>query len=60
MICSCVECEKKGCGAYHDQCEPFGEWSKQNEANRKRREMQRHDLSRDQEMKYRRKLRLRK
>ena len=21
--CPCVNCEKKGCGAYHDECEKF-------------------------------------
>ena len=21
--CPCVNCEKKGCGAYHDKCEKF-------------------------------------
>ena len=60
MKCPCIDCEKKGCGAYHDKCEPFKEWSRQNEESRKRRAMDRRDLSRDLEMKYRRKLRMRK
>ena len=23
MICPCKDCEKKGCGVYHDKCEEY-------------------------------------
>ena len=28
MKCPCIECEKKGCGTYHDICEPYQEYVK--------------------------------
>lgn len=31
MICPCKDCENKGCGVYHDQCEEYQkyvEWRK--------------------------------
>lgn len=28
MICPCKECEKKGCGSYHDECVSYLEWVK--------------------------------
>lgn len=31
----CGACEKKGCGAYHDQCEAFQEYLKQKAEIRK-------------------------
>ena len=39
MICPCKDCENKGCGTYHDQCEKYQqyvEWRQNlNEAKRK-------------------------
>lgn len=26
MICPCKDCEKKGCGAYHDKCKKYQEY----------------------------------
>lgn len=26
----CIECEKKGCGAYHDECEKYKEYVEKN------------------------------
>lgn len=28
MICPCKDCEHKGCGAYHSQCEAYLEYVK--------------------------------
>lgn len=28
MKCPCVECEKRGCGTFHDQCETYLEYKK--------------------------------
>lgn len=28
MLCPCKECEKKGCGTYHDQCEEYQKFVK--------------------------------
>lgn len=25
----CVECDKKGCGSYHDQCEKYKKWKEE-------------------------------
>ena len=55
MKCPCRECEKRGCGPYHDQCTAysrFREW--RNEVNRKiAEERQKKELSHDHEMRYR-------
>lgn len=24
--CPCVDCQNKGCGSYHDKCEPYKEF----------------------------------
>ena len=29
----CRRCERKGCGAYHDECVPFQEYCKQRDQN---------------------------
>lgn len=29
MKCPCINCENKGCGSYHDKCEPFQEYKKE-------------------------------
>lgn len=29
MICPCKNCEKKGCGPYHDECKAYQEWSQE-------------------------------
>ena len=26
MKCPCADCEKKGCGSYHDNCKPYQEF----------------------------------
>lgn len=26
MICPCKDCENKGCGTYHDQCEKYQQY----------------------------------
>ena len=31
----CVDCERKGCGAYHDQCEKFKQYKEEVKAYRK-------------------------
>lgn len=31
--CPCKNCDKKGCGAFHDVCGPYQEWQAENEAN---------------------------
>lgn len=31
----CVDCEMKGCGAYHDQCEKFKQYKEEVKAYRK-------------------------
>ena len=37
--CPCKTCEFKGCGEYHDICEPYKEWQVKNEEyNAKRHE----------------------
>lgn len=28
MICPCKDCERKGCGEYHAQCEAYIEYAK--------------------------------
>jgi hypothetical protein len=28
MICPCKDCENKGCGSYHSQCERYIEYAK--------------------------------
>lgn len=34
----CKDCERKGCGSYHDQCPEYLAWKKElNEANEKAR-----------------------
>lgn len=29
MNCPCINCERKGCGAYHDQCKKFKKYTKE-------------------------------
>ena len=26
MYCPCKDCNKKGCGSYHDQCDSYQKW----------------------------------
>ena len=33
----CKDCEKRGCGAYHSQCEVYKMWKEQNEKLRMER-----------------------
>lgn len=28
MLCPCKDCEKKGCGVYHDKCEEYQKFAK--------------------------------
>ena len=41
MLCPCKDCEKKGCGKYHDVCEKYLEFIRQKkiENNNRREEM---------------------
>lgn len=32
IIAPCINCEKKGCGSYHDICEKYKEFRKQKDA----------------------------
>ena len=34
MNCPCKDCDKKGCGSYHDQCEPYQQWMQYREAKK--------------------------
>lgn len=34
MKCPCIKCEKKGCGTFHDQCEPYQKYSKDRKDDR--------------------------
>lgn len=33
--CPCKDCERKGCGPYHDVCEPYQDYCKNRTLNRK-------------------------
>lgn len=35
--CPCKDCEKKGCGPYHDKCEPYQKYVRENQAEKKDR-----------------------
>ena len=38
MVCPCKDCEKKGCGDYHSQCQEYLEYKKwKGETNGKRK-----------------------
>lgn len=58
MICPCKTCDRKGCGSYHDSCEPYKEWAAANKEKNEKRKAEKdvRQLSRDHEMKYRRNL----
>lgn len=32
--CPCKDCENKGCGSYHDECEPYQKFRKGRENNK--------------------------
>lgn len=36
MECPCKDCEKKGCGVYHDKCEKYLEYSAYRKYTKKR------------------------
>lgn len=57
MICPCKNCEKKGCGSYHDQCNEYQVWSDWRKQFNQNRLMDQEmlQISRDHERKYRRK-----
>lgn len=58
MKCPCKDCEKKGCGSFHDSCENFKKWTaSRQEANKiKWLEQDSRSMSRDHEIKYRKNL----
>lgn len=56
MICPCKGCENNGCGAFHDQCEPYQQWQKDRRAESDKRAAMSYQMSRDHELKYRRNL----
>ena len=35
--CPCINCEKKGCGAYHDKCEKYQAFKRDSAAEAKKR-----------------------
>lgn len=37
MIVPCKDCERKGCGAYHSQCEQYQKYTKERETMREQR-----------------------
>ena len=43
MLCPCKDCDKKGCGVYHDECQPYQEFVKWKRAknDEERKEKQR-------------------
>lgn len=43
MKCPCKDCDNKGCGAYHAQCEKYLDWKKELEEYRKQ-EKQRNEI----------------
>lgn len=55
MKCPCVECEKKGCGAYHDQCPEYSLYRawRQDVCQWMAEQRKKNDISRDHERKYR-------
>ena len=55
MRAPCKDCERKGCGAYHDRCPAFMEWTKWNAGIARQRslESETRGISRDHELKYR-------
>lgn len=56
MGCPCKECEKVGCGSFHDECDKYVAWrAEREEISKKRLESHAH-ISRSRELKYRRKL----
>lgn len=38
MTCPCQRCERKGCGAYHDECEVYRVYVEERRRERERRE----------------------
>ena len=35
MRCPCIECEKQGCGAFHDKCELYKQYAEERVLDRK-------------------------
>ena len=35
MRCPCIECEKRGCGVFHDQCELYKKYTEERVLDRK-------------------------
>ena len=38
MECPCKDCSRRGCGNYHDMCEPYNAWKTQVDKDRTRRQ----------------------
>ena len=55
MKCPCKECERSGCGPYHDQCQQYSVWKewRQKIIREKAKDREKTELSRDHEMRYR-------
>lgn len=60
MKCPCIACEKKGCGVYHDVCADYQKYvqARQKINERNRQDAENRQISRDQEIKYRRNLKM--
>lgn len=40
MTCPCIDCERKGCGAYHDKCELYKKYKEdKTKINKLRKDM---------------------
>lgn len=55
MSCPCENCERKGCGAFHDRCDDFLAWKAQLEQASKNKYLYNDtwSLSREHEIRYR-------
>ena len=52
VLCPCKDCSMKGCGSYHDTCEPYQRFVKENEEERERRRNGRIEFHRRKPKKY--------
>lgn len=40
MTCPCINCERKGCGAYHDECKSYNDYKEnKRKINKTRKDM---------------------
>lgn len=44
VICPCKNCEKKGCGPYHDQCEAYQKYVQDNRRYKQEQKQKKDDL----------------